>query len=66
MKPGTSCEEHERDPERVAEVDEARGLVGGVVVEDPAEVLRLVGDDPDRPAAHPREAGDDRPRPARP
>jgi hypothetical protein len=32
-------QEHERDPERVAEVHEARGLVGRVVVEDPAEVL---------------------------
>ena len=46
--------------ERVAEVDEARGLVGGVVVEDPAELLGLVGDDPRGAPAEAREAGDDR------
>jgi hypothetical protein len=63
-EPGHVDEVHERDPERVAEVDEARGLVGGVVVEDPTEVARLVGDDPGGPAAEARQAGDDRPRPA--
>ena len=46
--------------ERVAEVDKARGLVGGVVVEDAAELLGLVGDDSCRAPAEPREAGDDR------
>ena len=50
----------ERDPVGVAEVDEPRRLVGGVVVEDPAELPGLVGDDPRRPAAEPRQAGDDR------
>ena len=49
--------------EGVAEVDEARGLVGGVVVEDPPELLGLVGDDPHRAPAEAREAGNDRLRP---
>ena len=57
---GHVLQEHERDVERVADLDEARGLVGGVVVEDAAEVLRLVGDDPRRAAADAREARDDR------
>ena len=58
-------QEHQRDPERVAQVHEAGRLVGGVVVEDPAHLARLVGDDPDRPPAHARQAGDDRLRPLR-
>src|ERR1700722_11308307 len=53
-------DEHQRNPERVAEVDETRGLVGRVVVEDAAELLGLVGDDPGRPATEASEAGDDR------
>ena len=60
---GHVLQEDERDVEGVAEVDEARRLVGGVVLEDAAELLRLVGDDADRPAAEAREAGDDRLRP---
>ena len=55
----------ERDPVGVAEVDEAGRLVGGVVVEDPAELPGLVGDDSRRPAAEAGEAGDDRLRPLR-
>ena len=58
-------QEEQRDAVGVAEVDEARRLVGGVVLEDAAEVTRLVGHDPHRAAAHPGEAGDDRARPAR-
>ncbi len=57
---GHVLEEEQRDTERVAQVDEARRLVGGVVLEDPAELLRLARDDADRTPAHPREAGDDR------
>ena len=49
-------QEEQRDAEGVAEVDEARGLVGGVVLEDAAEVLGLVGDDA-RPAARPCARG---------
>ena len=59
-EPGHVLEEDERDREGVAEVDEARRLVGRVVLEDAAELLRLVGDDPDRLAAEAGEAGDDR------
>ena len=57
---GHVLEEDERDVEGVAEVDEARRLVGGVVVEDPGQLLGLVGDDPDRLAAEAGEAGDQR------
>ena len=53
-------QEEQRNPEGVAEVDETRGLVGRVVVEDAAEMARLVGDDSDRPTAEASEAGDDR------
>ena len=60
---GHVLDEHQRDRERVAQVHEARGLVGGVVVEDAAQLLGLVGDDPDRPSAEAREARDDRLRP---
>ena len=59
-EPGDVHQVDERDAERVAEVDEPRRLVGGVVVEDPAELLGLVGDDPGRTAAEPRQARDDR------
>ncbi len=45
---GHVVEEHERDPERVAEPDEARGLVRRVHVQRAAEHHRLVRDDPDR------------------
>ena len=37
-----------------------RRLVRGVVLEDAAELLRLVGDDADRLPAEARQAGDDR------
>jgi hypothetical protein len=60
MKPGTSCRKTSGQPEGVAEVDEARRLVGRVVVEDAAELARLVGHDADRAPAEAREAGDDR------
>ncbi len=60
---GHVLDEHQRDPERVAEVHETGGLVGRVVVEDPAELLRLVRDDPGGTPAEAREAGDDRLRP---
>src|ERR1700744_5264353 len=44
-------QEHERDPVGVAEVDEPSRLVGRVVVEDAAEMARLVGHDPGRATA---------------
>ena len=53
-------QEHKRDRVCIAEVDEPCSLVGGVVVEDPAELLGLVGDDPRGPPPEPRQAGDDR------
>src|SRR3954451_13480607 len=40
-EPGHVHQEQQRDVEGVAEVDEARGLVGRVVVEDPAQLLGL-------------------------
>ncbi len=43
-------EEQQRHVERVARPDEARRLVGRVDEQHAALVLRLVGDDPDRPA----------------
>src|SRR5581483_11531222 len=49
----------ERDVERVARPDEARGLVRRVDVEDAGERARLVADDADRVAAEPSEAADD-------
>src|SRR5579884_63108 len=58
-------QEHERDPIGVHQVDEPRRLVGRVVVEDPSELLGLVGDDSGRTAPEPRQAGDDRPGPLR-
>ena len=53
-------QEDERHVERVADLHEARGLVGRVDVEDAAEVVRLVRDDADALAADAREARDDR------
>src|SRR5664280_369871 len=50
----------EGDSVGVAEVDEPRRLIGGIVVEDAAQLLGLVGHDPGRPAAEAGQAGDDR------
>src|SRR6188472_103969 len=55
---GHVLEEDERDVEGVAEVDEAGGLVGGVVIEYSGQLLGLVGDDPGWLAAETGEAGD--------
>ena len=62
---GHVLQEDERHVERVADLDEVRRLVGRVVVEDAAEVHRLVGDDADALAADAREARDDAPGEAR-
>ena len=62
-EPGHVHQVDERDPEGVAEVDEPRRLVGRVVVEDPAQLAGLVGDDPGRAAAEASQAGDHRPAP---
>ena len=59
-EPGHVHQVHERDPVGVAQVDEPGRLVGRVVVEDPAELLGLVGHDPRRAPAEARQAGDDR------
>mmetsp|Transcript_15321 Transcript_15321/g.53149 ORF Transcript_15321/g.53149 Transcript_15321/m.53149 type:complete len:273 (-) Transcript_15321:818-1636(-) len=48
-------ERHQRDPERVAEADEARGLDRGVDVEAAGLGLGVVGDDADGPAPEARE-----------
>ena len=48
-----------RDVEAVAEADEARGLAGGVDVEDAGQDVRLLRDDADDVPVEPREADDD-------
>ena len=50
---------HQWDVERVAEADEAGGLVGGVDVQAAGLHVGLVGDDADHHAADPAEADDD-------
>src|SRR5262249_56144261 len=57
---GHVLEEDQREVEGVAQVDEPRRLVGRVVLEDAAELLRLVRDDPHGLPAESSEAGDDR------
>ena len=52
-------ERDERNVERVAEPDEARGLHRRVDVQDAGKRARLVPDDPDRMAAQTREAAHD-------
>ena len=52
-------QEHQRQPERVAQPDEARRLVGGIDEQHAALPLRLAGDDADRAPVQAREAGDD-------
>ena len=46
----------DRDVERVARADEARGLLGRLDVQRAGEDARLVRDDADRVSAEPREA----------
>ena len=58
-------QEEQRHVERVAGPDEARRLVGRVDEQHAALHLRLVRDDPDRPAVEPREADDELLGPAR-
>ena len=62
---GRVDEHDEREAERVAAVDEARGLAGGLGVQRAAEELRLVGDDADRAPVDAHVGGDDVARPAR-
>ena len=64
-EPRHVLEHHQRDVEGVAEPDEARRLLGGLVVERSGEDLRLVGHDPDRAAVQAREADQDVGRPQR-
>ncbi len=59
MKPGVSISETIGRRMRVAELHEARGLVGGVGVDGAAEMRRIVGEDADRPAFDASERGDD-------
>ncbi len=56
-------DEHQRQVVGVAEPDEPRGLVGGLVVDGAGHVHRLVGDHADGTPVDPRERGDHR-RPA--
>ena len=57
MKPGRVAEGQHGQLERVAELQEARGLVGAVRVDRTAEVRRVVGDDAERASVHARERG---------
>ena len=52
-------EGHDRNVERVAETDEARGLAAGVDIEHAGHELGLVGDDTHALAVETGEAGDD-------
>ena len=56
---GRIAQEQQRDVVRVAQLHEARCLVGAVGVDRAAEVHRVVGDHADRPAVDPRQHGDD-------
>ena len=51
QKPGNVHQRDQRNVERVAETDEARGLHGGIDVEHAGKRTRLVADQPDRMAA---------------
>ncbi len=62
QKPGDVAEGQDRQPERAAELDEARTLSGRVDVEATGVVRRLAGDDPHRPSADAGEADDEAPR----
>ena len=42
----------------IAQLHEARGLVGGIGIDGPAEVARIVADKTERPAADAHERGD--------
>ena len=53
------AERDDRQVEGVAELDEARRLVGGVGVDRAAEVVRVVRDQAERPALDADERGDD-------
>ena len=59
-KPGLVDEVHDRQPELVAEVDEAGHLVGGLRGQAAAEVRGIGCQHADRPAVEPRERGDER------
>ena len=57
MMPGRVAQEQDRQVERVAELHEARRLVGAVAVDRAGEMRRVVGDDAERPALDARERG---------
>src|SRR5947199_179509 len=58
QEPRHVLQEHQWDVERVAQHDEACGLVGGIVVEGAPQHHRLVGDDADRVAGQAGEPDD--------
>ena len=62
---GHVLEEHERDLERIADIDEASRLVRRVHVQHAARVHRVVRDDPDAPSVDARKRGHDVASPAR-
>ena len=57
-EPRRVAQEHDRQVERVAQLQEARRLVGGVGVDRAAEVRGLFATTPERPALDPCERGD--------
>ena len=62
-EPRRVAQEHDRQIERVAQLQEAGGLVGAVGVDRTAEMRGIVGDDARRPAFDPRQRGDHARRP---
>src|SRR3954447_7553394 len=64
-KPGVSTSATNARPKALQLRSEARALVGGLGVDDAAEVARLVGDDADGAGLDAREGGDQVARPVR-
>jgi len=56
--PRCVAEKQHRQPERLAQLQEARRLVGTVARDRAGEMHRIVGDDPDRVPLDARERGD--------
>ena len=54
---GRVAQRQHRQPERLAQLQEAGRLVRAVGVDRPRQVHRVVGDDPDRPSLHPGQRG---------
>ena len=58
MMPGVSHRNKQRDIERVAQLHEARGLVGAVAIDRARQMHRIVRDQPERPTLDSDQRGD--------